>query len=378
MKTKLLLLFTIITTAALAQNQLKSSINQYDDGNDFVNSYGENYEYDTDGNLISATSYNWSGTSWSISDKRELTYNSNNKVIEELYQNWNSTTGQYENTDKSIFSYNSNGLVNQYLGQEWVSNQWTNYYRSNVSYDGNNQVTQIISEEYENGQWINSERSLYTFSNNKLIEIIYEEWDNNQWDTENTVRESFTYNGENKIFRYTYDYWDGNSWVEEEQTEYTFDASGNRISRTDIYNGDSTTFNYSYNSSQQMNDYFHPFKDKTGFDYLTEDFPYINKILEETASTGNRTIYDYDNAITLSNPTYELENTITIYPNPSSNYIKIDGLSDNENIKIFNLLGKKVLDKSIQPNEEINIRNLSKGIYLLKIDKKRTIKFIKK
>ena len=317
-------------------------------------------------------------TSWSISDKRELTYNSNNKVIEELYQNWNSTTGQYENTDKSIFSYNSNGLVNQYLGQEWVSSQWTNYYRANVSYDANNQVTQIISEEYENGQWINSERSLYTFSNNKLIEIIYEEWDNNQWDTENTVRESFTYNGENKIFRYTYDYWDGNSWVEEEQTEYTFDASGNRISRTDIYNGDSTTFNYSYNPSQQMNDYFHPFKDKTGFDYLTEDFPYINKILEETASTGNRTIYDYDNAITLSNPTYELENTITIYPNPSSNYIKIDGLSDNENIKIFNLLGKKVLDKSIQPNEEINIRNLSKGIYLLKIDKKRTIKFIKK
>ena len=70
---------------------------------------------------------------------------------------------------------------------------------------------------------------------------------------------------------------------------------------------------------------------------------------------------------------------IQLYPNPSSDIIKID-LSENnigESIEVFNLQGKQILSSTIiNTQTEINVSNYERGMYFLKIGNQKT-KFIK-
>ena len=75
-----------------------------------------------------------------------------------------------------------------------------------------------------------------------------------------------------------------------------------------------------------------------------------------------------------------VKNSLKIYPNPAVSEITISGEElVNENIEIYNLLGQKVLEQKLMANEnKINISQLSKGIYTVKlIDSNVTVKFVK-
>ena len=69
-------------------------------------------------------------------------------------------------------------------------------------------------------------------------------------------------------------------------------------------------------------------------------------------------------------------NELTLYPNPASNFVNIDFDLDSYqqvSLSIFNLKGQKVISKEItnrtigQNHIQINIKDLSKGIYLVKL-----------
>lgn len=82
---------------------------------------------------------------------------------------------------------------------------------------------------------------------------------------------------------------------------------------------------------------------------------------------------------TLSVDTFE--NTavsLNVYPNPATNSVKINGLRAAENYTIYNTLGALVKKGNIANNEEIDITNLTNGLYFLQINNADTIKFIKK
>ena len=69
---------------------------------------------------------------------------------------------------------------------------------------------------------------------------------------------------------------------------------------------------------------------------------------------------------------------ILIYPNPTSDKLFIKGLSSTSKVSIYNVLGEFVLSNTIA--DEIDVKHLSKGVYILKIvDKKKetTCKFIR-
>ena len=60
---------------------------------------------------------------------------------------------------------------------------------------------------------------------------------------------------------------------------------------------------------------------------------------------------------------------IKIYPNPTNNIINIEGLTKNENntIQIFDLQGKLVITKTINEKGTIDLSELNKGVYVIKI-----------
>jgi Secretion system C-terminal sorting domain len=81
---------------------------------------------------------------------------------------------------------------------------------------------------------------------------------------------------------------------------------------------------------------------------------------------------------TLSLQENQINNSlITIYPNPSSDFITISGLNKKENYRIYNVLGAEMNYGTVSENQKINIQNLSNGIYILKFNRGSTLKFIK-
>ena len=84
------------------------------------------------------------------------------------------------------------------------------------------------------------------------------------------------------------------------------------------------------------------------------------------------------------NENENLLSTISIGPNPSNNYIKIDlNTSDAVLIQVFNLGGKLVLNnKEYFSKELIDISHLRGGVYLVKVTNKEggntTRKIVKK
>jgi alpha-tubulin suppressor-like RCC1 family protein len=67
---------------------------------------------------------------------------------------------------------------------------------------------------------------------------------------------------------------------------------------------------------------------------------------------------------------------ITIYPNPASNALFVDGVKNNSKYCITNLLGEIVLNGEYEINKSIAINKLPRAIYFLKIDNV-VYKFIK-
>ena len=71
---------------------------------------------------------------------------------------------------------------------------------------------------------------------------------------------------------------------------------------------------------------------------------------------------------TLSSDSFALENQVKVYPNPASTNLTISNLDkiSIKNVTLINLLGKEVLKS--QNTENLNVSQLSRGIYILKIE----------
>jgi hypothetical protein len=77
----------------------------------------------------------------------------------------------------------------------------------------------------------------------------------------------------------------------------------------------------------------------------------------------------------------KLESTITVFPNPSSDYITINTAYKNANIQILNVLGETIYN-NIEKNEitKVNTSEYAPGIYFVKVtadNKSQTTKFVK-
>jgi len=71
----------------------------------------------------------------------------------------------------------------------------------------------------------------------------------------------------------------------------------------------------------------------------------------------------------LSNATFTQANTFSIYPNPvKAGYVNIKTTSNEAvNVTVFDLLGKKVITKTLS-NNKLNVSSLKSGVYLLNIE----------
>ena len=88
--------------------------------------------------------------------------------------------------------------------------------------------------------------------------------------------------------------------------------------------------------------------------------------------------WNNSSAQAISNNNLKLNKTIKLFPNPSTDFIKVSELTAKENYKIFTILGSEIKRGSVSNNETIDIRNLNFGVYFLKFDNGTTKKIVKK
>ncbi|MBP0902548.1 T9SS type A sorting domain-containing protein [Mariniflexile gromovii] len=364
-KTTFLALF-IFTIVMQGQDKLFSTVDQFFDGSTWVNSRGTNYEYDSNNNLTLETELVWDliESKWKNDYYTEYTYNANNKVTLELYKEWNDATSQFDDSERVVYSYNGNGDITEYLLQSWENGAWVNIYKNVFEY-ANNKINVAYDYDWEGGIWVLKERSTLTYNlNNRPDTILLEKWDGVQYNVSD--RDLFTYNGNNKITVKTYETWNGVSWEEEDRIEYDLDSNSNRITETYFYDGGTYVESYTYDLTKLMSNYAHPYKDKTGLDFITEDNPFYNKVESYSSGSNNRTVANYDSALVLSVEDSKIvENKIKVFPNPTSNYVNIESFAKTlNNVEIYNTIGAKVFSTQ---ESRFNIEFLRTGVYFINI-----------
>ena len=69
---------------------------------------------------------------------------------------------------------------------------------------------------------------------------------------------------------------------------------------------------------------------------------------------------------------------VSIYPNPTTNFITVSGLFNSESYVIYDMMGRALQNGDINDNNTINIENLSNGNYILKLTNGFSSSIIKK
>ena len=73
---------------------------------------------------------------------------------------------------------------------------------------------------------------------------------------------------------------------------------------------------------------------------------------------------------------YDINNSICIYPNPTSKYIFIKSEKGGEFI-LYSVLGEKVMHQKISKSENVNVSHLEKGTYFIRINNYKSKLIIK-
>jgi hypothetical protein len=125
---------------------------------------------------------------------------------------------------------------------------------------------------------------------------------------------------------------------------------------------------------------------------ITADFPYTgtwynlmdNSITNVTATNmqitlgpGEYRIYGNQVSAALANDSFETISKVELYPNPTLNAFQIS--VDAKKVEIYSLTGQLIqTENNCIANKEINISNLAKGIYIVKITNSDSISVSKK
>ena len=99
---------------------------------------------------------------------------------------------------------------------------------------------------------------------------------------------------------------------------------------------------------------------------------------------GNRP-FRMDNVSVTIDATASIEDlqkfNFSYYPNPAKDNLRLSSAKPIENVQLYNILGQQVLNKDVNESKpNINVSNLSKGVYIMKVkieDAVGSFKFIK-
>jgi len=104
----------------------------------------------------------------------------------------------------------------------------------------------------------------------------------------------------------------------------------------------------------------------------------LTTIHDKYTSLGVLTSGLCGNEVVLSADLIQGAENLSIFPNPSSNYLSISNLKKEHNFTIHDIFGKQLFEGSVSNNGYIDISDLSNGMYYLRLDNGTSVPFMKK
>ena len=133
---------------------------------------------------------------------------------------------------------------------------------------------------------------------------------------------------------------------------FSLGCYGNQLTSLDVRNGNNINFtNFDSTSNPDLTCIF-----VDDASYSTTNWTDIDPVSTFVENEAECALSIGDNA-------FELD--VTIYPNPTDNYLFIEGNKNPISISIYNLLGAEVISKS--NTDKINVSELSNGVYIIRI-----------
>lgn len=271
--------------------------------------------------------------------------------ITETYQDWNASQAAFVNFSRRLHTYDDTGHMTESLYQRWINGQWTNSGLTYITYD--DQYNQITSTTYlwQTGNWIPSTRRLATFENQLETIVINQSFSNGNWESQNQSTHSYLPDGRRN--QTLYQTGSAGSLTDNTIAQHHYDANGYYSGRTE------QTWNTAQSQWQNSKDFNYSNNANGTLDVN------INKIWSEnTAQWQNyqKATYVYS---TLSHAQFQTE-ILTLYPNPASDFVFIDGLDNTgATVDVFDFQGKRL--KSVMTDGGMDLSDLASGAYQLVI-----------
>jgi hypothetical protein len=106
------------------------------------------------------------------------------------------------------------------------------------------------------------------------------------------------------------------------------------------------------------------------FDFTASGSTIVVYVRAPLAVDGSNEVF-YDNFSLVEKGTASVDDVfsskLSIYPNPANEFVQISTNESITGIEVYNLIGKRVISSSKLENNRIDVSNLSKGVYVLKV-----------
>ena len=336
-------------------------------------------------NIESITNERWADNSWQTHTRELHDYDTNNYLTTIYYQTWDKQSSSWLYQNQSIYINNPNGLVYQRVSRKWEFNTWNNIQRITYSYSASEKIIDAVLEQWYLNKWQNYNRVSNTYDGSDFLTFsIYEDWDkaSSSW----LIKGKNTYinNSNGFLLECISQTWDDilNQWKNSARYKYTYTSSEKLMTEITEYWWDSLfTPTFKDSNIYDVNEYL--IKKLTqikGISYWENN--YQSNYSNNAKGTVQQIIYQkWDNTINIwedhyrSTYTYyanswvnDLSTTkISIYPNPSRDYIKIESSTKGASTyNIADLLGKLIMHGDfLDRSNIIDISSLNNGIYIL-------------
>jgi hypothetical protein len=351
----------------------------WDDGKKgWANNWKEVMFFDSHDNEIFNGFYAWNLGQWVLDWGSEMVYeydaNGDILSIEYSYYSWNNWNPSW----KELMEYDNNGLLLTWTEQEWSGGSWVNNYHEEYQYV-NNVWSAVFGyywdewdEEWIPEMWV---KDIEWVNFNAFLWASYTVMIHNGIDWVDDERASAAYNSMDMPLHFLFEIWSGISWLNDWQTTWEYDSFFNiSLSTDEEWSGGAWilisgySFAYEYDANNNI-----------AVEYL-EIFYDVGKGWEKVHKLESW----YENVAGI--PTGEVKPfSVHVYPNPAGSYLNIQ--VDEFNMKsplyyhLLDLSGRTIMTGQLDSNHsagaQLNIQDISGGVYLLRVESGNHVENIK-
>jgi hypothetical protein len=301
------------------------------------------YYYDGLGNKTGIFVKSWNSKTkiWDNNSQTQMTYENKNLKTTAM-QYWNTTSSSWDSSTKQTYTYDSRNNNITYQGQNWFNGNWVNYFLTKKTYDANNNIKNIGTQSWSvmNGQLEYFDTLGYSYNgSNMKVGLWIKSLDMNTKIWIDYLNETDTYDSNNNLKNLLTQRFNTHDWNNYYQESYSYDNKNFKKSKV--------------------------FTEWSGFD---------SRIIEHDS-----TVYFTHATVT---GTINLEANLkgTAYPNPSTGKLYLFNVNLPGKVEVYNLSGVQVyssLQNEAMVSNEIDLTELNKGLYFVKIYKGSNVSYQK-